>query len=860
MDLGNYHIEQLYIKLDKKLTLKAKRVILPTAKASPSFQSVDKTFDQINYLLTFFDTIALDEVRFSNNRIAIGYADQRLHITTKAYEIVGGLHRNKRIISAHIDSLHLVQHDINITGDLHYDIKKEKLSTSGHFRGFGIDGGFEASKRGEEIVFALHTKQFENLRRVIDLFSTLSPAVRSWIVDRIEAKHYTLQTFSGRGKLDKAGAFHLDTQSLQGEALLEQVKIHFQEGLDPIVAKKLHIHYHEGGLYFGLDAPIYKRIDLAGSTIAIPGLTKGQAHLQLDLKLKAPVDSEVEKILQSYHIDLPIRHTGHYAKVVLKINLPLKKRTQAKRGKVKVFVHVDLEKGVARYGRILLPIEKGWVAYDTTQADPLEIHATLTQGDLKIGKVILPLLSGKLHYTHNKIALHQVHLKEPWIDAIVDGSVDPFAKKAKLSAMIKALEIGTKKRYVALYKKRVPLLLDYRNGVVIDIPTLDLQIKGEKQGVTIYAKRLERLKSYIKVLPFDIEGGRLKVRIGKHQTYDLAGELKSRSGFFYEKRGACLSRIPFDVHITPKGVVVEAFAKRLRYVVDRHRIDIRGLHVDLKKLLQLYRSPKRKHATQKRNTLLPKKLIIIGKNSTIRYGKYRLVTDSYDVTLTSDGSIEAIGSTDGNIVKFSKRGAHFALEALRVTDRLLHPLIHFRGLQGGRYSISLKGNPDTQMQGHIIVEGGVLKDFKAYNNALAFLNTIPALATLQDPGFSNDGFKIEAGVIDYHHRGDKVWLDSIYIKGGSATIAGTGSIDLKRERLDVSLAIRTARELGKIVGNLPLLGYIIMGKDKSLTLGLKVKGTISHPKVETSALKGILFLPLEILKRTLESPAHIINQ
>jgi hypothetical protein len=164
------------------------------------------------------------------------------------------------------------------------------------------------------------------------------------------------------------------------------------------------------------------------------------------------------------------------------------------------------------------------------------------------------------------------------------------------------------------------------------------------------------------------------------------------------------------------------------------------------------------------------------------------------------------------------------------------------------------------MKGRIIVEGGVMSNFKAYNNTLAFINTIPALATLQSPGFSKQGFKIKEGVIEYRQRKEKILFDSIYIKGNAATIVGKGTLDLKQNRIHIDLAIRTARELGKILGNLPLLGYIITGKDKSMTIGLKIRGSIDQPKVQTSAAKEILSLPLEIIKRTLESPAHIINR
>ena len=861
LSVGGYQVEKLYIKLDKKLTLKADHVVIPKAKASPSFQNVDKTFDRIKYLLTFFDYIELKEVDFNNNHIDIIYADNILYITTDDYEIAGNIVRQGRVLSADVSMLYLKKQGINIVGDLHYDLDRHSLKTEGIFEAFGIDGNFTATKEDNQIGFDIATEPFNDLRPVIDLFTKMHPTVKSWIVDRIRGKRYTLYTLSGQGKLDREGKFRLDIDSLRGEALVEDVKIYFQKRLDPIAAKRLYVHYHDGALFFDLDAPRYKKIDLSGSKISIPGLAARKAHLKLDLKLKAPVDKEVQKILKSYKINLPIRYTGKYADVKLRIDVPLKRREKDEKLKVKVAVRVDLKKGLASYGNITLPIKKGWVAYDNTKRHPLKSEAELTKGDVKIDKIVLPVLGGRLKYSKEKIYLYKTHLKMPWIDAIVKGEIDLSKKRAKLTAQIQALKIGEKTKYVVLRNKSVPITLHFSKGIEIDIPTLYTKIRQTKEGVLISVKNLGKLKPYLRAIPIDFQDGELNVITKDMKHYHLEGRLKSNICFFYGKEGSCYTKLPFMVDIAPKSVVIEAFDKRLHYAVNKGRIDLERLNIDLKKLLDLYLAKSKQGNTAAKNRLTAKKnLIIIGKKSDIRYGEHTLVTDSYDITIKPNGDIKALGSLEGNIVKFDKKGKMFKLKALRVTDRLLHPLINFKGLHGGRYSISMEGNPDIEMKGRIIVEGGVLSGFKAYNNTLAFINTIPALATLQSPGFSKRGFKIKEGVIEYRQRSDRIILDSIYIKGSAATIAGKGVIDLKQKTLDVSLAIRTARELGKIVGNLPLLGYIIMGKDKSMTIGLKITGPIEQPKVKTSAAKEILSLPLDILKRTLESPAHIINK
>jgi hypothetical protein len=84
-------------------------------------------------------------------------------------------------------------------------------------------------------------------------------------------------------------------------------------------------------------------------------------------------------------------------------------------------------------------------------------------------------------------------------------------------------------------------------------------------------------------------------------------------------------------------------------------------------------------------------------------------------------------------------------------------------------------------------------------------------------------------------------------------------MNLKTKKLNINMAIQTVRKIGKIVGSLPVLGYILMGEDNSITFGLKITGTLDDPKVKTSAAKEILMLPFDLIKRTLQSPAHIIN-
>jgi len=843
---AHYKVEGLYLKLDKKLTLKADKIVIPKSKAKPSFENIDKTFDNIKYLFTLFDTIDLKNVTFEDNHIDIIFTDDILYITSDDYEIAGNIHRIGQTLTANVSLLYLKKNNITLNGNLSYDLKSNALHTAGDFNAYNIKGSFIADKQGDDVTFKVTSTEFTDLKTLINTF-TLTKGVKSWIVERVQAKKYKLNSLTGRGSITNNG-FKMDFDTLQADILFDGVKIYYQKTLDPILAKNFKLTYKNKVLYFDLKEPVYKKRSLKGSKIAITGLGEKKTLLKLDLHMHTPIDNELQKILKSYNIHIPVKHKGSPVDVDLKIDIPL--GTYAKKKKPKVLVNVDLKKGDVWYKQIKLPLLKGQVKFNNQQKESIQVEVTLKKGTVKIGKTKLPVLGGKGYYNNGMVSLDNVHIKESWYEGKVKGKINLKKKNAKLNLNAKQISIGDKKKFFLLKNKKLAFTLDYSKNLRIHIPSLALKITNKVKGLHIEVTKIKKLKPYLKNIDIAIDGGNLDI-IKQGSDYTFKGKLQRKACFFYGKNGVCHTRVPCSGKISKGALIFYAFGKRLYYNANKSRIKLKNINIDLKKFLDARGKSKKGKG---------KKLVILGTNSKIRYEKYTLLTDSYDIEVSPQGNIRASGSLDGDIVQFSKKGKIFSLNALRVKDKMLHPLIGFKGLKKGRYSLKKSGNPDKVMKGQIIVEGGVMSDFKAYNNTLAFINAIPALATLSSPGFSEKGFKIQEGVVEYRMIGDRVIFDSVYIKGRSATIVGKGELNLNKKTINMKLAIQTARELGKFVGNLPLLGYILMGKDKSMTVGLKITGSLMKPEVKTSAAQDILTLPLQILKRTLESPAHIINK
>jgi len=813
LTFGNYEIDGLYIKLDKKLTLKADNIVIPQSKEKPSFENVDKTFDNIKYLFTFFHYIELERVHFKNNDLKIIFADDVLYITSDDYEIAGNIERIGQRLIADVSMLYIKKENINIVGKLTYFLQKDRLEIEGAFDAYNIKGNFAAFKENNNVSFAVKSDTFSDLRTLIDK-TTLNPTIKSWIVDKVTAKRYKLYSLVGQGNVAN-NEFKMDFDSLRGEALVEDVQIYYKEKLAPVLAESMILTYKNGGLYFDLKKPRYKDRDLDGSKVSIVDMIgKKTTTLVVDLHIKSVIDSVVHEILSAYDLQIPVTQKESMAKVDVKIDIPLKKSAK----KTSVFVNVDLK-----------------------------------EGDVYIDKVKLPVLRGNVQYDKGYITLKDIDLKESWYAGRANGKIDLKAQKVDLIFDAKLISIGEEKeKFFILKNKELPLILDYSKNIVVKLPTLKLKIVNRSKDMLLQIADIAKIKPYIKELGFKVSGGNLDIVTKDFETYTFKGVLHRDSCFFYEKDNVCLTRVPCSGTITKNGIDFYAFNKRLHFNKDRSQVKLKNLNIDLKEFLSSEMKIKK--------SKMKKRYVIIGKNSKLRYDEYTLVTDSYNIKIKPNGNIKAVGRLDGNVVKLTKNGTKISIEALRMTDKMLHPLINFDGLKRGRYTFKSSGDPKKMTKGKIIIEGGVMSDFKAYNNTLAFINTLPALATLSSPGFSNKGFKIEEGVAEYRKIGNRIIFDSIYVKGKSATIVGKGEIDLKKNTINMNMAIQTARELGKVVGSIPLLGYILMGKDKSMTVGLKITGSLDKPKVKTSATKELLKLPLDLIIRTLESPVHILNK
>jgi len=798
----HYVVDGLYIKLDKKLTLKADEIVIPKNKARPSFGNIEKGFNNLKNLLDYFEYIELKHIKFNNNNMNILYSDDVFYIATKDYELSSIVHKNKSIINADITSLHITKADLELRGTLSYKLKDDLLCSNGTFAFSDSNGTLEFVKNKNDITLSIRSGVFNDINHIINPWN-IPQSIYNWLVHKIKAKAYKLDYLKLYGKLDKNANLILDFAHISAKAILQDVDIYFKENLPSVKTKQLDIIYGDNNLDFDMHSPTYLGRDLNSSYIKVDNLVgKKNAILYLYLHVKSVIDDKVSDILKAYGLQLPIQSLGVQT-FDINMHIPLQEDK-----KVTTVVESNLTKDKFFISNLPLDVQKGYIKYQ-----------------------------------NNSIKLSKIRLKNSIYDISLNGDIDTKNKKVKLNSRIRKIKVLDKnaKTIFAMNNKKIPMQLDYSKDLFMDLSTLKTKLKFINNRTIITISKLSSILPYLKKLPIKVYDGSLKIITKDFVQFEFDGILKWNQCFFYLQKDACMSRMKSSGSFSNGWLKLYAFGKKLYIDTKKSVIKLNKINIDLAKFL---------NAKIKKSSATNKKIYIYGNNSTIRYKNSYLITDSYDIVIYPNGNIKAMGSLDEDIVKFDKNGKNISIKAYRVKDKMLHPLINFDGLKNGRYTLKLNGDPDGELKGEILVEGGVIKDFKAYNNTLAFINSIPALATFSEPGFSTKGYEIKEGMILYRKKSDKIYLDSIYIKGKTGNIAGHGVIDIKKRVLDISLAIQVAKDFSKVISKIPLVGYIIMGDDESMTLGLKITGSFDKPKVTNTVAKDILSLPLRMLKRT----------
>jgi hypothetical protein len=200
------------------------------------------------------------------------------------------------------------------------------------------------------------------------------------------------------------------------------------------------------------------------------------------------------------------------------------------------------------------------------------------------------------------------------------------------------------------------------------------------------------------------------------------------------------------------------------------------------------------------------------------------------------------------------------LESLGVEKSYIEGLLSVHGIfyvkGGGKKDLinSLTG------KANVSVEKGMLRESRVILQVLDFLS-LQNIFLKKPPDLSNDGFyfeKIKGHVLC--HEG-LLETDSIKMESPVFNAAVEGWADLGKEWVEFNLGAQPLETIDWVVGNIPIIGYILTGDEKKLLIYyFKIKGPWSDPEVTYIPLKNMGGGVVRFLKRLFLTPGRLFKK
>ncbi len=285
--------------------------------------------------------------------------------------------------------------------------------------------------------------------------------------------------------------------------------------------------------------------------------------------------------------------------------------------------------------------------------------------------------------------------------------------------------------------------------------------------------------------------------------------------------------------------------------IDKNNIDInmKDLGIDVHQISTILD----KNSSNKKESNI--KLKFNASNSYIYIGKNRkIISDTINLTY-SNKLLKANLKYKEGLAELNLYKKRFNLNGQNFNDNFMKELFALSKFKGGSLDFAMYGVID-EYDGTLNISDTTILDYKILNNVLAFVNTIPSLLTFSLPGYNKKGLAVENAYMNFQQENDIFNITDINLESKEIDIVGRGKVNFKENTIDIKLNLIT--DLASAVSKIPVVGYVLFGKD-SLSTSLKLDGKLDAPKVTSLLANELIVAPLNIIKRTLLLPLHLLS-
>lgn len=395
-----------------------------------------------------------------------------------------------------------------------------------------------------------------------------------------------------------------------------------------------------------------------------------------------------------------------------------------------------------------------------------------------------------------------------------------------------------------------------QDNLLITIPELDMAITtGEDRSWSVKFANLASIHKYSPLMQrYELDAGQLQIVSNNGgESYQFSADIPYRYRFLVK------DSITMDqYHVVGRvsgGRMSATINDDVQIVYDDELlITSRDICYDLAGIMEFIKIFPESDVNDKEQTGITCKIKAYD-SSFILTPDRQALADQIDFEYGDNKIKVQLEHGPGSIV-IDIEGKDFTLVGDDLNDVFMDALIPGSDFHSGTMSMAAKGSFDD-CSALFKIEDTIVTDFTTLNNILALINTIPALITFNLPSYSTDGLPVDSIVAGMKIKDGVATFDSLDLESPELSMIGNGWIDFRQEKveMDLNLITRAKRNINKI----PLIGYILAGKEKRPSITVKVSGDLFNPDVEKSVFKEVVIQPFSMVYRTLALPGHLVS-
>ena len=327
LTLAGVRIQQLHVRLEKKLAVDIGDIIVATVKKRQSemipLSRIRKAMLSAGAVGRWFESITVRRIAINDTVATFTYSGNgsgSLTVNDPAFSLDTGLSLSGSRLSLDIKQFKIIDYHSQGSGRIELDIDHKKFVAD---LLVDVAGTLPLKLRCEgdqnQLTFeGSGTQSVHTIRPVVELFH-LGPDIQPWITDYLKGSSITLESFKGTVPYKSPGMIF---QTLYGKAFVQDTEYTFEQKLPAIKAPSTEVVFENGILKIYPHHPAYAGVDAGTSWLDI-NFNPDAPVLSAYIKTQAPLGDEILALLDFYEIHLPFKQTRGLtnADLTLAINL-----------------------------------------------------------------------------------------------------------------------------------------------------------------------------------------------------------------------------------------------------------------------------------------------------------------------------------------------------------------------------------------------------------------------------------------------------------------------------------------------------------------------------------------------------------